>query len=405
MVLTPSDTINSPFPSSGAAALPTGTSAQFALRSNTLGKYDLPPLSPPPVGPLPQIPIEGDSVRSTRNREGIHRPSTTESDGKSNLRIHVPPVLGPLAARPLTAPGRQLPVPPLSPGRLGPLAVRPLTAPGRQLPVPPLSPGRQGTALSLAQLTPPIISPAPPARSPTPGSEGGPPLFLQRIPSTQRGRESPFPTQPLLTHKSSQSGFLPSASTSTLGSPNASIQNQHSASAGVFVDDAGHQDGSPRLDINWQPRSASALDDRKSESRQSWVSVEEPRTPSSTRNSSASSHRDLDSLLGALQDSNEEQLANIAELYLRQSGFTEDDDVDDDDKSRYPEDEADTENRYSVFNDNGAPSRISILDKERSSRVRQQFLKRVEEMYSKEGIERGLAPPVPKIPPLSPSRR
>ena len=80
-------------------------------------------------------------------------------------------------------------------------------------------------------------------------------------------------------------------------------------------------------------------------------------------------------------------------------------DLEDDDKSRYPDDEVDFDSRYSIFDDSQERSRISILDKERSSNVRQQFLKRVEEMYSKDGINRGMAPPVPKLPPLSPSRR
>lgn len=101
----------------------------------------------------------------------------------------------------------------------------------------------------------------------------------------------------------------------------------------------------------------------------------------------------------------DERAGDITAFYARRSGSGEDADVDDDDNSKYPDDEEDFDDRYSMFHDADEPSRISVMDKERSSNVRQQFLKRVEEMYSQEGIARGMAPPVPKLPPSGSFRR
>lgn len=122
---------------------------------------------------------------------------------------------------------------------------------------------------------------------------------------------------------------------------------------------------------------------------------------SSTRDSTSSSQQDVNSVLSALKDTE-----SVTDMYISRRGSGEDADLEDeDDKSRYHNDEIDFDSRYSIFNDGQEPSRISILDKERSSNVRQQFLKRVEQMYSKEGIERGMTPPVPRLPPSLPSGR
>lgn len=165
------------------------------------------------------------------------------------------------------------------------------------------------------------------------------------------------------------------------------------------MDEAQSQrDQQGRLNVTWQPRSASALDHRRRDDdggavdRQSWVEYEDARDTLSVR-TSTSSQRDVQSVLSALQDP-PHQDDDRSELYKpsRSTEGTDEDAYDDD-----------GDDRYSMFTDDDTRSRVSILDKDRSHDVRQKFLQRVEKMYSKEGIARGMVPPVPKLPsPSSP---
>jgi hypothetical protein len=180
------------------------------------------------------------------------------------------------------------------------------------------------------------------------------------------------------------------------------MEIQHPMSAGGILDEAYMQrEQQAKLHAVWQPRSASALDHRQADSsssstedRRSWVDFDDNRDSASFHSTSSHPDADIDSVLESIRDN---PLDVRPELYNTRS-------TDEDDQSRYPDDE-DIDNRYSVFSDSDGPSRTSILDKERSSDVRQKFLKRIEEMYSKEGIAKGMVPPVPNLPPPSSPRR
>ncbi|KAI0693059.1 hypothetical protein BC835DRAFT_1306877 [Cytidiella melzeri] len=367
---TPSDSAyTSPAPSSGAS-VSSISPAQF--RPNGLSKYDIPPLSPPPVGPLPQPPTEAGSSGSygRLGNERSRRPSTADSDTSGSLRQTTSRMLRPVSP--------QIRSPPTGP-----------------LPPPPTSSSRSASGSLSQRLTPILtiatttsVSPASPL-----GSEGGPPLFSQRIPSSQRGKEPPFPAHPLVARSTPQ---LDTSSRSLRAAENM----PQPLSAGATNDDAQFQrEQHAKLNVAWQPRSASALEhrqDRLTEKRQSWIDFEDCRDSVSIR-TSTSSRPDIDSVLSILQSNPED---NRSEVYNTRSA----EGPDEDDRSRYPDDEEDFDNRYSVFSDSAEPSRISILDKERSSNARQKFLKRVEQMYSKEGIARGSVPPVPSLPPPSSPR-
>ena len=137
------------------------------------------------------------------------------------------------------------------------------------------------------------------------------------------------------------------------------------------------------MGVTWQPRSASALDHRSDDrdepsERQSWMEFDDAQDVVST----------LEDHDPSLDDN------SSSELYRDRSHSTE------------GTDEDDVDNRYSMFTDGDhdeTRSRVSIMDKDRSHDARQKFLKKVEEMYSKDGIASGMVPPVPKIPsPSSP---
>ncbi|KAI0781589.1 hypothetical protein BC629DRAFT_1440867 [Irpex lacteus] len=389
---TPSDSASpSPVPSPGAqshirSTSPIPTPINSIVRPSALAKYDIPPPSPPPAGPLPQPPTSSSAelgpappyshARFSKDRPS--RPGTADSDGSGSSQSH-----GKLATRFLRS-----------------VSPQPKSAPTGPLPPPPSqvsSSSRLSDRSSVQRSAPPVTGSIPVSVSPPspPASEGGTPLFLQRIPSRQRGKEPPFPTQPLLPRNTPR---LEVSSRTLRVSDDTGMQPP--LSAGAVMDEAQSQrDQQGRLNVTWQPRSASALDHRRRDEdeggaadRQSWVEYEDARDTLSVR-TSTSSHPDVDSVLSALQDPPQDDHLLGSELYKPRSTEGTDEDAYDDD----------ADDRYSMFTDDDTRSRVSILDKDRSADVRQKFLQRVEKMYSKEGIARGMVPPVPKLPsPSSP---
>lgn len=180
------------------------------------------------------------------------------------------------------------------------------------------------------------------------------------------------------------------------------------------------------MNVHWEPRSASAADYRRDpdedqledenvdenvdeEGRQSWVDFGSAHghgrgeaSGSGSDRSSTSSHPDIESVLSALQDDDDDV------LYADHSG-------DEDDRSHYADEEArttqyfdadgdsDTEGheRYSMWSEADGGDRrshASVLDAKRSGDVRDKLARRVEQMYGRDGIARGLVPPVPTLP-------
>ncbi|GBE85865.1 predicted protein [Sparassis crispa] len=213
-----------PSPSATVAAVPPSpTAAQYVLRPHVQAYYELPPPTPPPRGPLPDVPSD---VSSRAERLSSRTPSV------DSLPMRPPSRLG---AKATTA------IPPLSRALSPSITMRPSTAPAAHSHSEPTS------IPTLAQLN----------------ANGSVPLSSQPASRIQRGRESPFPTIPIHSHED-VAGLA--RKTSTLAPPGAGrIPRYPHGSGPVSADNIYF--GKQR-DAQWQPRSASALDRPSSRLRQ-----------------------------------------------------------------------------------------------------------------------------------------
>ncbi|KAI8995233.1 hypothetical protein BD414DRAFT_478901 [Trametes punicea] len=329
-------------------------------RPKGLGHYDLPPPSPPPRGPLPDVP--SDISRSTspswsmmgadQSTSRFPRSAPADAADPRGLQQH---------------------------RRSPPLADRPNTA------AHPLSREIMNEAV------PRIASPVPPAL---------------------RGRVSPFPTAPVLpreqttplmrrTSKLTQDAVI-RATRAMHGHPPASA-------SGYSYGQNKWPSQEHQLDIKWQPRSASALDTRRpanvgSDDDHSFLAYDDDDDDDLTDGSPVTGpgsaelpepSPDVNAILAGFRAEREAQLKSHKADVTREShtisaivaGYAEGDR-----DTMYLDSEEGGGDRYSVWSD--AASHHSFLDGERSAAIRAKFVKRVEAMYGKD-----LVPPVPYLDP------
>ncbi|EMD35777.1 hypothetical protein CERSUDRAFT_74615 [Gelatoporia subvermispora B] len=329
-------------PSQAAPPSPTG-------RSHLLGYYDLPPPTPPPQGPLPAVPPETPAAQSPASSTAspvteARRPVLRNVSSLS--RINLP------AGPPGPPPSRELPTPPDSTGR-APISRAPSAF--RASPVPPEVPS-----------------------------------VAQPIPPSQRGRQSPFPVQPVLPRTES-SDLVRRTSTRALRVVASSNALQARGASPASADGRGESwfERSPaskeQLRVHWQPRSASALEKRTEDFFEDDASNTAPAPAPTLR----------------------ERGSWVQEFVPRSPRSSFEDDLDlDDDRSLYTSEEHASpgghdmltpgedgdDMRSSVWSD--ANSRTSFMDGERSAKVHERLLKQVEQMYGK-------AEPIPPVPHLN----
>lgn len=353
-----------PSPSKKSFGIPPSPSAgQTSLRPHILAYYGIPPPTPPPQGPLPDVPPAPNSPRSAQH---LVPPRSMSADGAD--------VRG--------APSRPLPSPPPA----GP-------PPTRKLPAPPVSaPTHAVRSASESD----VMNPT--------GAYASVPVISEPIPPAQRGRVSPFPTSPIqpgmergrispfpvrpVSPRGEGSGLV--RKLSNLMSPTTSPKAERTSkyeiskpmSAGGYVD----QRDPERLDVRWQPRSASALDRPYAGA---FSSPSRTRKVSFTDEAEAE-HGDDVSELDMGDESYEDETPEAQ---------AEDVDVDvDDDRSVYVDDSrpatmydgSDGGDRSSVWSQQD--SRKSFFDEEKSASTRERFVKQVEAMYGEYKV-----PPVPPL--------
>ena len=347
-------------------------------RPKVLAYYDLPPPSPPPRGPLPDVPM--DISRSTS-------PSFSMMDSPRFPRSAPADMNDPrgLQHRPLASP-----------------VDRPNTA------AHPLS--RQ-----VSRDIPTIAQPVPPA---------------------QRGRVSPFPMSPVLpreqtaplvrqTSKMTQEAVTraalknggPASATPYSNGHNRWLSDEQvlppPASAQPFSSGASQWPSreSDQLRAQWQPRSASALgtrrppdaepQDDRDEARRSWLEYDSEQGDYSDRSLSAPHTRpgstepsepspDVNAILAGFRQQRDAEAAARREKNASArdtlagivAGYERD--------TMYLDVDGDGGDRSSMWSE--AESRYSFLDGEKSAAIRAKFVKRVEAMYGKETV-----PPVPRL--------
>ncbi|KAL7278161.1 hypothetical protein ACG7TL_008133 [Trametes sanguinea] len=333
-------------------------------RPKGLGHYDLPPPSPPPRGPLPDVP--SDISRSTS-------PSWSMM-GVDQSTSRFPRSAPADAADPRGLQQQYRPSPPLS-DRPNTAAPHPLS---REI---------------ATEAVPRIASPVPPAL---------------------RGRVSPFPTAPVLPREQTTPLMRRTSKLTKDAVVRATraLQSNPPASASAYP--SGHNkwpSQEQQLDAQWQPRSASALDTRRpsgvsgpqgSDDEQSFLAYDDDDDLSgsspNTRPASAEPPEpspDVNAILAGFRAERDAQRNGLKPDMMREShtlsaivaGYAEGDR-----DTMYLDSEEGGGDRYSVWSD--AASHHSFLDGERSAAIRAKFVKRVEAMYGKDTV-----PPVPYLDP------
>lgn len=381
--------VTSPLPSPAAPSSP--VSGQTLVRPRVLAYYDLPPPSPPPQGPLPTLPPEpvqsrgsNDSFKPSLIPNDHLRTHWGVVDSSSELKQQPPSLIWRTYSRSGTADDERTqssPPPPVW-TTYNRSASGSASAPVTQPSSPYRSPSRSNLAPPSASL------------NSRPSSPSTTPLFGQRYP--QRGRESPFPTQPVLPRNES-SELVRRTSVVLANSRSQRTTNDNGRLSPESSQMEKERGLRQQLDARWQPRSASALDTRRvsdEDRRRSWVdysddSLEpdlEPKARQGARPVSSDSHADIDSVLSMFRDDegHGEAVRRSGEKAKPRSTFYFD--VDEDDESF---------NRYSVWSEGARP--VSILDAEKSGDAREKFVKQVEAMYQQGDI--------PPVPPLAPAAR
>ncbi|PCH34765.1 hypothetical protein WOLCODRAFT_27443 [Wolfiporia cocos MD-104 SS10] len=345
-------------PSSSNQVPPSPPSSQSALRPHVLAYYGIPPPTPPPSGPLPDIPppLSPRSPARLLNKLVSRSASADVLDGRGT-------------------PTR----PPASPG----------PPPTRALPALPM-PARSASE-----------SDAQPQRA-----KQSVPLISEPVPRTQRGRVSPFPVAPILPRSPSPglprkaSNLLP-AGTSPVAERIARLTKPSSADGYSPASARGWRDPA-RLDVQWQPRSASALERPRPDvfggaRLKKQVSFEDD--DEGSRESEPVSVLDMD-------DDDDESVYQGADDRLQYQETDEDRSQylpTDDDRSQHEgerpaaaqeDSEGDSASMWSQ-----PESRHSFFDEEKSASARQRFVKQVEAMYGEYKV-----PPVPSLNISKPMR-
>ncbi|KAI0692682.1 hypothetical protein C8T65DRAFT_745034 [Cerioporus squamosus] len=372
-------------PSVGSSGGPPSPTMQ---RPHVLAYYDLPPPSPPPRGPLPDVP--SDISRSTS-------PSWSMMESSSH-----PPSRFPRSAPADTADPRGL-------------QQRPLAS--------PVDRDRPNTA-----------SPHPLSRE----ISRDVPTIAQPIPPAQRGRMSPFPTAPVLPRDQTAplvrqtSKLTQEAVSRALRNGNAPASASpypvgHSrwpsnervgvasgpASAQPYLGRDSHWPTGGKLNVQWQPRSASAMDNRRpvsadidvegpSDDERSFLVYDDEEQPGDISDQSLSAPNtrpasteppepspDVNAILAGFRARRDADLADRQGRKLERdtvagivAGYERD--------TMYLDVDEGGGDRSSVWSE--ANSRYSFLDGEKSAAIREKFVRRVEAMYGQDVI-----PPVPRL--------
>ncbi|KAI0933260.1 hypothetical protein AcV7_004778 [Taiwanofungus camphoratus] len=344
-----------PSPTSGASpAPPSPTGSQ--LRPHVAAYYAIPPPTPPPRGPLPDVPPSPRSQRASAmhferslSADGVQLPSRASS--RAQDRPNAP---GP-------APTRELPSPP---------------TPSSRAPTRSASESDVNPSAVAANLTVPLIA------QPVPRIQRGRESPFPVAPVVQRGRESPFPVSPV---RSESVGLM--RKTSALAVAGAG-KVARAFGKPMSADGTGRR-GSwklqqvDRLDVQWQPRSASALD--------------RPRPDAFVE---AMNNPHTDDVPQDVDDSDAYGGASILDTEDDQSQYPDEDDrshYTDEDRvlamsvySAGKEHEDDEGDRYSMWS--VSEGRRSFFDEEKSASTRERFVKQVEAMYGEYHV-----PPVPPL--------
>ncbi|KAI0665571.1 hypothetical protein C8Q78DRAFT_995428 [Trametes maxima] len=339
-------------------------------RPKVLAYYDLPPPSPPPRGPLPDVP--SDISRSTS-------PSWSMMD-QSTSRF------------PRSAPADST----------DPRGIQQQQFRASQLTVERLS-------ISAHPLSREIAADSTP-RSPVP-------RIASPVPPALRGRVSPFPTAPVLPREQTTSLMRRTSKLTQEAVIRATKAGHVPASASAYPNRFSKWPSQElQLGSQWQPRSASALDTRypadngngpeSDDGHSSFLAYDDdddelsdssPARPITRPGSAGPSEPspDVNTILAGFRAERETQLEVVKANALREShtlsaivaGYSEGDR-----DTLYLDSEEGGGDRYSVWSD--AASRHSFLDNERSAAIRAKFVKRVEAMYGQD-----LVPPVPQLDP------
>ncbi|KAI1788606.1 hypothetical protein LXA43DRAFT_635663 [Ganoderma leucocontextum] len=357
----------------GAAAAPSSPKLQ---RPKVLAYYDLPPPSPPPRGPLPDVPR--DISRSTSPSWSI-----TESSRLSRS-----------------------------------------------------APADTNDPRNFQQRDVPIHTAVHPLSREIIGSQDVP-TIAQPVPPTRRGRVSPFPTAPLLPREQT-TPLMRKTSTKTREAVNRALNHNAPASASPYLDGHGRWASHDQVRVdrepvsaqlypaagsNWPttrhvrfapPRSASAMDTWRpgvdgssSDDGRPWLAYDDDENGAAsdqslsvpaTRAASAEPSPDVNAILAGFRAQRDAELSarkdqrratkadtlgGIVAGYERETVYLDVEDGGGD--------------RSSVWSE--ANSRHSFLDSEKSATIREKFVKRVEAMYGKDVV-----PPMPRLDPGLSSR-
>lgn len=363
--------------------------SQTLIRPHILAYYDLPPPSPPPFGPLPDVPPSPGKVQ-------FRPPSTAFAPSQGYIPRNVS----------------------LDSGRSS-------TPPRSRSPIAHPTPSRPTPDLKL--LSPPPLKRT--ESAPVTGSTPAIPLLSQPTPRIQRGRESPFPSAPILPRdKEDVTELLRKTIPATPGtaapviSPAQTVRNVQAAV--VDTSFSGPASASPSLEgqrrahqqqlgVHWQPRSASVLERRRqAEGRRSWMPFSEKgmnKPFADVPVSGRSSLVDLED--DELQNGNNAGIGGVPASpaaststfggagAARGTVYYSGDEAEANEPGDENEDGRRT-NRNSVWSSN---THASFMDNEKSEKVREQFVRRVEAMYG-DGSGNAI-PPVPSLPRTNSSQR
>ncbi|KLO12092.1 hypothetical protein SCHPADRAFT_998387 [Schizopora paradoxa] len=308
-------------------------------RASVLAYYDIPPPSPPPTTPLPEVP-----------------PSAPEVDDA-----------GPSRSRRFLSPN-----PSRFPSSRSPSPLRPALRSNQT------SPGSVGRGR---------VSPLPsPSPSPRPGG-----LFNQPIPYAKRGKESPFPSRPILPKEDNPilQNLVSRRPTLTVRSRTQSYRNGTILGEEVY-DDGEEGDPIEPLDIEEE---AMCLERERARAR-----GEKRVYFSDTTSAEDDGDEAYDGIVQETEVDVQDASAKRPPLEPSHSSsgvdeFFDADEGDDDDRSLYTDgDELSMHSRY------------SFLDPDRSAAVRERFMKRVESFYNK-SFEHGGVDEIPEVPAVPQSLR